>query len=277
MKDPEAAKLVAGYATSTLSEAEEKRLMRAAAEDQELFDALADEHDLRDVLDDYQLRRRVLRGIAEANPHGNFLARFLALRPMRYALAGALAMAAFVAVALRFQTRQETPSANYPVALTAGIGTIRMEDVQTSRRSASDAAGDPLSALPPQQAIGASFGLNKTGGQPVYRPGEAMRIGFEVKTPANVVVMETRPDGSTVQLFPNRYISSPSVRAGQQILIPPAGQGDMETDGPLGTRRLRMIAAPSNVDLLGMDLTRMGALAGKVTVIEQGYTVSGGR
>ena len=45
-------KLLGGYATGTLTEAEQQALFAAALEDQELFDALANEQPLRDLLTD---------------------------------------------------------------------------------------------------------------------------------------------------------------------------------------------------------------------------------
>src|ERR1017187_9537418 len=50
MSREEIQKLLGGYATDTLSEAERRALFEAAIEDQELFDALAKEQALRDVL-----------------------------------------------------------------------------------------------------------------------------------------------------------------------------------------------------------------------------------
>ena len=43
-------KLLGGYATGTLTAAEQQALFAAALEDQELFDALASEQPLRDLL-----------------------------------------------------------------------------------------------------------------------------------------------------------------------------------------------------------------------------------
>ena len=276
MKDPETAKLLAGYATRTLTSEEEKRLFRAAAEDQELFNELADEEDIREVLDDFPLRQRVTRLVAEKNAPQPVLKRLFSFGPWHYAFAGATMAALVFAVAVRYEfgTTTEPGTAGYQVPLSAGLApVIPMREIEILRRSAGDSSADPLSALPPQDAIGASLGLNKDGNRPVYSVGEPMRVGFQVAKESSVVVIETRADGSTVQLFPNRYMSSATVQAGQQILVPPAGQGDMETDGPAGPRRIRLIAAPADVDLLKMDLAHTAALAGKVSVVEREYVV----
>jgi hypothetical protein len=277
VKDPETAKLLAGYATRTLTADEEKRLFRAAAEDQELFDELADEEDLREVLDDFPLRQRVSRLVAERTEPVPALKRLFSFTPWHYAFAGAAVAALVFAVAVRYEFGNpgtaEPGAPGYQVPLSAGLTVIPMREIEILRRSAGDSNADPLSALPPQDAIGASLGLNKDGNRPVYSLGEPMRVGFQVGKESNVVVIETRADGSTVQLFPNRYMSSAAVSAGQQILVPPAGQGDMEADGPKGPRRIRLIAAPTDVDLLKMDLAHTGALAGKVSVVEREYVV----
>ena len=274
MKDPETAKLLAGYATRTLTADEEKRLFRAAAEDQELFDELADEEDIREVLDDFPLRQRVTRLVAERTEPEPVLKRLFSFTPWHYAFAGATVAALVFAVAVRYEFSTTEPgAAGYQVPLSAGLSVIPMREIEILRRSAGDSSADPLSALPPQDAIGASLGLNKDGNRPVYTVGEPMRVGFQVGKESNVVVIETRADGSTVQLFPNRYMSSATVAAGQQILVPPAGQGDMEADGPVGPRRIRLIAAPADVDLLKMDLAHTSALAGKVSVVEREYVV----
>lgn len=67
MNAREAERLLGGYATGTLSEAERKTLFAAALEDQELFDALADEEALRELLADPAVKSRLLAAL-EAKP-----------------------------------------------------------------------------------------------------------------------------------------------------------------------------------------------------------------
>ena len=52
MTADEARKLLGGYATGSLTEAERKVLFEAALQDQELFDELAGEQVLKEVLDE---------------------------------------------------------------------------------------------------------------------------------------------------------------------------------------------------------------------------------
>ena len=66
-------KLLGGYATGTLTDAEQKALFEAALADQELFNALGDEQALRDYLEDREFRGELL----EALEPGGFDARGL--------------------------------------------------------------------------------------------------------------------------------------------------------------------------------------------------------
>jgi hypothetical protein len=66
MTNEEVRRLLGGYATNSLSEAERKALFDAALEDQELFDALEDEQALKDLLDD-QITRGQVRAALQGN------------------------------------------------------------------------------------------------------------------------------------------------------------------------------------------------------------------
>jgi hypothetical protein len=65
MKNDEMARLLGGYATNTLTEAERQALFSAALDDQELFNALQDEEALRDLLEDTASRTAVARALRE--------------------------------------------------------------------------------------------------------------------------------------------------------------------------------------------------------------------
>lgn len=66
MSREEIQKLLGGYATGTLGEAERRALFEAALEDQELFDALAKEQALRDVLQDPSARQQLIVALGPA-------------------------------------------------------------------------------------------------------------------------------------------------------------------------------------------------------------------
>jgi len=61
-------KLLGGYATGTLTAAEQEALFAGALEDQELFDALAREQPLRDALGDPAARAQLLAALEDAVP-----------------------------------------------------------------------------------------------------------------------------------------------------------------------------------------------------------------
>jgi hypothetical protein len=63
MSREEIQRLLGGYATDTLSEAERSALFAAALEDQELFEALAKEQALRDVLQDAAARQQLIEAL----------------------------------------------------------------------------------------------------------------------------------------------------------------------------------------------------------------------
>ncbi len=63
MSNDDVRKLLGGYATNTLTEAERKALFDAALDDQELFDALHQEQALKDLLDDPVSRDQVRRAL----------------------------------------------------------------------------------------------------------------------------------------------------------------------------------------------------------------------
>ncbi|HEV2687942.1 MAG TPA: hypothetical protein VGV35_05285 [Bryobacteraceae bacterium] len=65
MTSEEIQKLLGGYATNTLTEAERKALFDAALDDQELFNALQDEEALKDLLADPVSRAQVQRALEQ--------------------------------------------------------------------------------------------------------------------------------------------------------------------------------------------------------------------
>jgi len=65
MTNDQARKLLGGYATNSLTEAERKTLFEAALDDQELFDALQHEEALRELLADPVSRNQIQQALAE--------------------------------------------------------------------------------------------------------------------------------------------------------------------------------------------------------------------
>jgi hypothetical protein len=61
-------KLIGGYATGTLTEAEQKLLFDAALDDQELFDELSHEQTLKEMLDEPGARERLIAALGQPKP-----------------------------------------------------------------------------------------------------------------------------------------------------------------------------------------------------------------
>src|SRR5258708_13415367 len=68
MTNEEIHKLLGGYATNTLTEAERKVLFEAALDNQELFNAMQEEQALKDLLSDPVSREQVRQALATSTP-----------------------------------------------------------------------------------------------------------------------------------------------------------------------------------------------------------------
>jgi len=110
MSRDEIQKLLGGYASNTLSEAERSALMEAALEDQELFDALAKEQALREVLDDPAARRQLIAALAPSRSWAWLR------RPAPLAMAGGFAALVIVSVIL---VRPKPPAARQEIVAEA--------------------------------------------------------------------------------------------------------------------------------------------------------------
>jgi hypothetical protein len=95
MTPQEIRQLLGGYATGTLTEAEQQALFEAALQDQALFDALAREQSLRDLLRDPAARAHLLAALEPVPPR-----RFWTWRPVA-ALAAMAAIATITVVLAR--------------------------------------------------------------------------------------------------------------------------------------------------------------------------------
>jgi len=96
MTSDEARKLVGGYATGSLTEAERRVLFEAALQDQELFDELTGEQVLKEVLEESGARQRLIAALEPPRRHRAWL------------WAGAAATAA-IAVVIGIVVTQRTP------------------------------------------------------------------------------------------------------------------------------------------------------------------------
>src|ERR1039458_7035627 len=105
MSREEIQKLLGGYATDTLSEAERRALFEAAIDDQELFDALAKEQALRDVLHDPSARQQLIEVLGPAREPVAARAWRWLRQPAALAMAGGMAALLIVAGLVLRQTR----------------------------------------------------------------------------------------------------------------------------------------------------------------------------
>jgi len=278
MNGPDPEKLLGGWATGTLTKSEREVLMRAALEDPSVFEQLVEEDDWRGALEDQDFRRQLqvrLQQIEAARPrpwYWSIANAFRgALRPQWLWPVGAIA-----AVAVVMLIRQGVISENSPIAgVVLGPGTIPALHA-AGLLGAADRPEQQLveqsHAAPPKRSGGGSLALDRAGSNPTYYLGDRQRIGISVARDSNVLLTEERPDGTVVRLFPNRFQSSPSVQANQTVLVPPAGQGDLAVEGPPGSRTLRLLIFPPDVDPLspGIDWAQARQQA---SAVEKHYQV----
>ena len=274
MTPKDARYLLSGYSTGTLTKTEREALARAVLEDPALFEEFVEEEDWRGALADPAFRQRLQRRLRDLTPPAPvpWIERLGLVFRYRW-ITVATAAAALATIAL---IRQGVIGESSPVArVVLGPDTI----------PALHAAGllEPATApekrlesesqsAPPARAKGAALSLDRRGSNPVYTIGGRLRIGFRVPADGNVLLIEERAAGEPVRLFPNRFQSSSAVRANRTMLVPPAGQGDLEVDGPPGPRTLRLLVFPAGVDPLaeGIDWQEVREQA---QVVERTYEV----
>ena len=129
MTNEEIRKLLGGYATNTLTEAERQALFEAALDDQELFDALHQEQVLKELLADPVSRaeiRQALENPRAARPHWWI-----------WTAAASAVAAAIIVVAV---TRRHTPE---PMQQYAAVQTAKPAAVPPTEKVESDAKAAP--------------------------------------------------------------------------------------------------------------------------------------
>jgi hypothetical protein len=248
MKADDNRSLVARHLLGSLRRSETEKLMRRALEDQALFEELLGIEDVRNAFQDPAFRAGVaaeLRARARRPSWTEWLLRGRVRAVWMTAAATAIAVVALIVM-------RPGPSGNTS-SLNVELGSSQaMEEQSVLARLLPQ---EPRRLEPPPGAPGlsskeASLAFDRQGDVPVYRRGDAMRIGFQLAQDAAVLVVEEWPDGATLRLFPNRYQSSAQVKARTLVLIPPAGQGPIAVEGPVGTRAVRVMVFPPGTDPL---------------------------
>ncbi len=102
MTPEEARKLVGGYATGSLTEAERRALFEAALEDQELFEELAGEQALKEVLDEPGARQRLIAALEPSTQPARWWVR-------TWPWAATAALTAAIVIGIAVTTRPEPP------------------------------------------------------------------------------------------------------------------------------------------------------------------------
>lgn len=238
MIDPR--RLVGGWATDSLTQAERRELLRAALDDQALFDELLAEEGLREVLEDPVARQEVL-GALDRPGRWERLRLWLA-RPATVADLATVAAALVVALAAHRALTHREPLAPPPAAARPAAGAL------------SPLALARLADLPARDTGLASLALE---GQATARVG--------VSASARVVLLERRPDGSTVQRWP--AAGTALVTPGEPLRVPAAPPPQP------GTHRLRLVAAPADLDLAALPPAGIGAVSARLTLLDLAYEV----
>ncbi len=270
--------LTTGHITGSLSKTHQQHLMKSALDDQDVFNELMEDEPLREAFADPVFRSRLAAKLRskraeEGLPFWEQVRRFVH-QPWVFPVAGSVALSALLFFVIG-NRGGEHQTASLAVSL-SGTGIVPLAEllsVQTSESTQRETErNSEIRRNPPAKTGGGKLGLDQTGATPRYRAGQPMRIGYEPAQASSVMIVEERSDGSVVRLFPNRFQESAGVSSGEQVLVPPAGQGDLSVDGPPGPRVIRVLVFPPEVNPL--DPSKSWAeLQRSASVIEKRYEV----
>jgi hypothetical protein len=252
-------RLLGGYATDSLTEAERQELLRAALDDQKVFDALVEEEGLRALLAEPEARQRVLAGLDQPDRWERW--RAFLRRPAT--AADLLAVAAVLVVALVAQQVYRATSQERALPAAA----------RPAPRALSQANLDRLAALPPS-GPGASAGLaldgHPGGTPPRVSPGEPLAIRVTVKAPARVLLLEVRPDGSVAQAWPSPGVA-PALLAAPTSAAPTVQRLSHAASSLPGTSRLRLVVAPADFDIAAASPADIEREASRLALVDLTY------
>lgn len=272
---PEIEALLSGYSAGILTDGERQQLFRAALEDQEVYEALAAEQSLRELLAQPGVRRELLDALDRPGWAERLARWFPGPGPTLASVAAVL----LVALGGFYLLRQAPPEP-IPQPTTApwspsgkpqwpGMAPIdrqgqRLERGELLRR---------LMSLPLQQPFAVELSLDRGGPSPVYAIGETMRAAFRVDRESHVLIVEARPDGAVIEIFPASPSVLSRVPAGVAQTVPPASFPPLPVTGPEGRRRVRLVALPARVDLDQLTDSQLRLLEPARAVAEISYDV----
>jgi hypothetical protein len=287
MSREEVRKLLGGYATGTLTPAEQEALFAASLEDQELFDALAAEQSMRDLLRDPAVKAELLAALDGGPPKQPWWQ----WRPLvaGVAMAGMAAIGVGTWLATRekpapvvvAELRKEAPPESRGQGSEAGgrgdggRGTGGREPARRSRGPSSrgrgpGTGGRDYSALVPGRVsvssgnVAGSAGV--VGGVPQAPPpaitAEAPVVAeskpAEMALPKSPAIMEFQGKGDNVPRLgavaptppPQGRIASASARLQQSAAPPPSQQGQQGSSVDAGPMMMKSAIAPLQVTIL---------------------------
>jgi hypothetical protein len=260
MSDPR--KLLGGYATDTLREAERRELLRAALDDQELFEALMEEDGLRELLEGPGAREAVLAAV-EAPTRWERVRGWLG-RPATLADLALLGAALVIAAVAYHVFPGAEPS--------GGARPVAARPVATAVAPATLAR---LLALPPHETLPAA--LEPEGGAATrpwrVEPGATLALRATLRGPARVLLVAEGADGSALQACPPpgeppRLVEAPAAGGPATLHLTATAA---RTPGP---HRLRLVVAPLGVDLVGTPPAGSEPLLDRISLVDLTYEVA---
>jgi hypothetical protein len=130
-----------------------------------------------------------------------------------------------------------------------------------------------LMALRPRVAMKATLDL--AGDRPfdaaIREEGAAVGLSFRIEARARALVLEDRAGIYLVQLYPMAGRPADSIPAGQRVEVTNPAGGPLVVTEPRGSRRVRLIVFPEDVDPLTLQPTELDRVQGRLTVIERTY------
>lgn len=191
MNRPEVEKLLGGYATGTLTPAEEQALFAAALEDQHLFDELMGEQPLRDLLGDPAARASLLAALSERP--APWYRRFA--RPL-------IAVAALLVVAVPVAIWQASRRPQAQPVLTAQIAEPPKAAEQRDAVPAPPAPppGKVGQAISPARRRKAAAVPKKPAAEPAAKAPEITTQAKDVSVSAEAAQLKTASKPETVEI-----------------------------------------------------------------------------
>jgi hypothetical protein len=219
-------KLVGGYATGTLNDAERQMLFEAALDDQDLFDELSREQALKELLDEPGARERLIAALDQPKPKrfiwwpwavaataaaGLVVAITLMRPPARQEIAAVTPAPERVIQPERAQPEPTQPTPTSPSAPSPAKRKAARPEAREETKSAADVVGALQAPTAQDQAAAAPRAARALS---AFAPPKPTRFAFDyVIQPDRRVQVTAASDG---------YLQ---VTAGAQIVFPVSGDG----------------------------------------------------